>query len=152
MTFEDDLSGKLAELEREIKDLKYELAIDRQRIAKLEASGLQDFGQLKTSLQKILYEQALDRQRISKLEQYLVTKNDGHRRDFRYLAVELKNEVLRRGKQGMDYKDVVSYFRFKDHREAYRLMELTTQLFHEDVRLSQPRLHKQRKKVIPFSL
>lgn len=153
MTFEDDLLGKLAELEHEIQDLKYELALYRQRIAKLEAM---DHGcssnSIDSRLKEILYEQALDRQRIAKLESYLHTKNNGHRRDFDFLAVELRGEVLRRGKQGMDYKDVRAFSRFKCNKEAYRLMNLTAQLFHEEVRLSSPLSTKQKKKIIPLGL
>lgn len=144
MPFEDELLARFTELEREIRDLKFELTLDKQRIAKFQAI----LDELSKSYRSLAYDLAVDRQRIAKLESYLATKNNGHRRDFHFLAVELKNEVLRRGKKGMDYKDVLSFFRFRHKSEAYRLMKLTVTLFHEEVRLVNSQ--KQKLRIVQF--
>lgn len=102
-------------------DIKDELARLKQKISELEEG--------------VNFERALDRRRISDLELYLSNKDDkSGRRDFDFLAIKLVKEVLRRP-YGMSYSDVMNYFRFKSHIEAYRLMEKTAMNFPRELEL-----------------
>jgi len=98
------------------------------------------------------YQLALTRQRITKLESYLVAKTENPRRDFTLLAVDLKKEVLKRGKRGLNYNDVTMMFRFKSPQEAYRLMDITSKLFSDEVRMHKAKTKKQSNKLIPFDV
>ena len=96
------------------------------------------------------YQLALTRQRITKLESYLTTKTESSRRDFTLLAVDLKKEVLKRGRRGLNYNDTMMMFRFKSPQEAYRLMGITSKLFSDEIRLHKAKTKKQSNKLIPF--
>lgn len=94
---------------------------------------------LKKEIIELRYEQAKDRQRIAELELYLGNKNNGGRRDFDLLSVKLMKEVLRRRK-GMDYKDVLNFFRFNANVEAFRLMRKTAKNFPNELKLYKPKV------------
>jgi hypothetical protein len=126
----DRVIAKINELQTTISELKEAIMYNKKSIAD-EA-----------------YEHAQTRQKVAKLETYLSTKNNGHRRDFDLLAVDLKNEVLKRGRKGLDYNEVQLIFRFKSAHEAYRLMDVTSKAFHEEVRLHNPKSKKQRRKIV----
>ena len=98
------------------------------------------------------YQLALTRQRITKLESYLATKTESPRRDFTLLAVDLKKEVLKRGRRGLNYNDTMMIFRFKSPQEAYRLMDITSKLFSDEIRLHKAKTKKQSNKLIPFDM
>lgn len=98
------------------------------------------------------YQLALTKQRITKLESYLTTKSESPRRDFALLAVELKKEVLKRGRRGLNYNDTMMMFRFKSPQEAYRLMDVTSKLFSDEIRLHKAKTKKQSNKLIPFNI
>lgn len=95
---------------------------------------------------------ATTQQRVTKLESYLTTKSESSRRDFNLLAVDLKKEVLQRGKRGLNYNDIMFLFRFKSHQEAYRLMDITSKLFSDEIRIHKAETKKQSNKLIPFDL
>jgi len=93
---------------------------------------------------------AQTRQTVSKLEMYLTLKSENKRRDFGLLAVDLKKEVIHRGRRGMNYSDIMSFFRFKSPQEAYRLMDVTRKTFSDEIRLYKAKTKKQSNKLVPF--
>ena len=109
MDGEDDPTAIIKELKKEMKELK-------------EMQGIFAYGQ------------AEDRARIKDLETYLEIKNNGGRRDFDLLTIKLKTEVLSR-RTGMDYKDILNFFHFKSHEEAFRLMNKTVGNFPLELKL-----------------
>ena len=109
MDGEDDPTAIIKELKKEMKELK-------------EIQGIFAYGQ------------AEDRARIKDLETYLEIKNNGGRRDFDLLTIKLKTEVLSR-RTGMDYKDILNFFHFKSHEEAFRLMNKTVGNFPLELKL-----------------
>ena len=109
MDGEDDPTSIIKELKKEMKELK-------------EMQGIFAYGQ------------AEDRARITELEMYLDIKNNGGRRDFDLLTIKLKKEVLSR-RTGMDYKDILNFFHFKSHEEAFRLMNKTVGNFPLELKL-----------------
>lgn len=97
---------------------------------------LEAIERLKKEIADLKYEQGKDRQRIAELELYINSKNEG-RRDFDHLSVKLRKEVFDR-KSGMDYKDVLNFFHFKSHEEAFRLMKKTAKKFPGELKLHKP--------------
>lgn len=94
---------------------------------------------------------ATTQQRVVTLESYLTTKSESSRRDFDLLAVDLKKEVLRRGKRGLNYNDIMLLFRFKSHQEAYRLMDIASKLFYNEIRIRKAKTKKQSNKLVPLN-
>ena len=103
-----------------IKELKKRI----DKLEKEQARDRENFGN----------ERGMDRQRIADLEEYLDVKNNGGRRDFDLLTIKLKKEVLNR-RTGMDYKDILNFFHFKSHEEAFRLMNKTVGNFPLELKL-----------------
>ena len=133
------LIEKISELEMQVLELKKENQVLHDKLE-----------YLKNTLSDEAYQHAVTRQRVAKLETYLTTKNNGQRRDFDLLAVDLRNEVLRRGRKGLNYREVQLMFRFKSPQEAYRLMELTVKTFYNEVRLIKPKTKKQSRRIVPY--
>ena len=122
MDGEDDPTAIIKTLKKEMKELK-------------EMQGI------------FAYEQAQDRARIKELEIYLEVKNNGGRRDFDLLTIKLKTEVLSR-RTGMDYKDILNFFHFKSHEEAFRLMNKTVGNFPLEVKLHKNKTGRGGRKMI----
>ena len=156
--FEDDKAGQTYEkiFKREkIEKTEYKITPKPTDFKKFERKIKEMQIQI-TEMQKEnkngAYELALTRQRITKLESYLTTKSESQRRDFTLLAVELKKEVLKRGRRGLNYNDTMMIFRFKSPQEAYRLMDITSKLFNDEIRLHKAKTKKQSNKLVPFNL
>ena len=122
MDGEDDPTAIIKELKKEMKELK-------------EMQGIFAYGQ------------AEDRARIKDLETYLEIKNNGGRRDFDLLTIKLKTEVLSR-RTGMDYKDILNFFHFKSHEEAFRLMNKTVGNFPLELKLHKNKTGRGGRKMI----
>lgn len=154
--FEDDEAGQLYEktFKRE-KTEKTELTYTPKTTPKLEKKIEEmqiQIAELQKENKNGAYQLALTRQRITNLESYLTTKTASIRRDFTLLAVELKKEVLKRGRRGLNYNDTMMMFRFKSPQEAYRLMDVTSKLFNDEIRLHKGKTKKQSNKLVPFDL
>lgn len=156
--FENGEAGQTYErtFKREkIEKTEYKITPKLNNLKKLELK-IEEMQMQITELQKEnkddAYQLALTRQRITKLESYLTTKSENSRRDFTLLAVELKKEVLKRGRRGLNYNDTMMIFRFKSPQEAYRLMDIASKLFSDEIRLHKAKTKKQSNKLVPFNL
>ncbi len=136
----------ISSMQTEIRELRKENHFLHNELSRISETT----AYLKKSLAEEAHQHGQTRQKIAKLEAYLTTKNNGRRRDFDLLAVDLKKEVLRRGRKGMGYSDIMFFCRFKSPQEAYRLMDHTTTMFGDEVRLHKSNSHKQCKKLVPF--
>lgn len=102
--------------------------------------------ELKDNIVDIKENGARVKQRVIDLELTLRSK-EGERRDFNFLSAKLMREVMKR-RRCMDYKDVLSFFHFRSHTEAYRLMERTAANYPDYVKLKDVKKGKTTKKVI----
>jgi hypothetical protein len=84
---------------------------------------------------------------VAELKDNIVDSKEGERRDFNFLSAKLMREVMKR-RRCMDYKDVLSFFHFRSHTEAYRLMERTAANYPDYVKLKDVKKGKTTKKVI----
>lgn len=96
------------------------------RCEKLET----EMGEFKADMN---YQIAVDRESIKLFRDYRDLKRNG-RKSFDELAIQLKDEVLRRDK-GLDYMAIVFLFDFHSHEEAYRLMDRTIKNFPLDTKI-----------------
>lgn len=108
---EEEDRATIANLIQQVNDLQYELAITKQRIAKLEG-----------------------------LTNYRLRSEGAGRRDFTQLAYELVHAIggrisARKNHKlaGMTYKEVQLWARFKHPTEAYRLMDEAVRNFPDRV-------------------
>lgn len=85
--------------------------------------------------------------KLRAFDDYIDLKTKG-RRDYDNLSIELKDEIVRRRRKGMDYRDVVILFRFKTNEEAYRVMERAIKNFPEDVKMREIKNSNKRKKIL----
>jgi len=93
------------------------------------------------------YQRGLDRERLKIFDDYIDLKGK-ERRDYDDLSIKLKNEIVRRRRKGMDYRDIGIFFGFKSPTEAYRVIKRTKENFPEDVIIREIRNSKRRKKII----
>ena len=101
---------------------------------------------LKTDLEEANYQIGKNNIEIKVFKDYTELKEKG-RRDYEHIAIQLKNEVLRR-RRCMDYKEVQNFFRFKSPSEAYKLMDKTTNMFPDEIKMKVIKNSNKGKKII----